>query len=37
VYVAVADVEAQRIDVPIAALVPRFDEMLARCKERTGQ
>jgi len=37
VYVAVDDVEAQRIDVPIAALVPRFDGMLARCKERTGQ
>jgi hypothetical protein len=37
VYVAVDDVEAQRIEVPIDALVPRFDEMLARCKERTGQ
>ena len=37
VYVAVGDVAAQRIDVPIDALVPRLDEMLARCKQRTGQ
>lgn len=37
VYVAVDDADAQRIDVPIDALVSRFDEMLARCKERTGQ
>ena len=37
VYVAAGDIEAQRIDVPVDEFVPRFDEMLAHCKERTGQ
>ena len=37
VYVAVDDVAAQRISVPIDAAIARLDEMLERCKERTGQ
>ena len=37
VYVAVDDVPAQRIDVPIDEVVPRLDEMLERCRARTGQ
>ena len=37
VYVAVDDIPAQRIPVPIDAVVPQLDEMLDRCRERTGQ
>ncbi|MDW3215890.1 MAG: hypothetical protein R8G01_17970 [Ilumatobacteraceae bacterium] len=37
VWVAVGDVAAQRIDVPIDDVVAQLDEMLERCKERTGQ
>ena len=37
VYVAVDDVAAQRISVSIDAAIARLDEMLERCKERTGQ
>lgn len=37
VYVAVGDLAAQRIDVPIATVVPQLDAMLDHCRERTGQ
>ncbi len=37
VYVAVDDVAGQRISVPIDTAIARLDEMLERCKERTGQ
>lgn len=37
VYVAVDDIAAQRIDVPVESIVPQLDGMLEHCKERTGQ
>ena len=37
VYVAVDDIPAQRIPVSIDAVVPQLDEMLERCRDRTGQ
>lgn len=37
VYVAVGDVPAQRVSVPIDTIIPQLEEMLERCKQRTGQ
>lgn len=37
VHVAVDGIAAQRVPVPIEAVIPRLDEMLEHCKERTGR
>lgn len=37
VFVAVGDMPAQRVSVPIDTIIPQLDEMLERCKQRTGQ